>query len=117
MEPKKINTFFFIFNVARLRRFALQRTFPLFPYYKGRKSNKNNMIMNVKKGKSFKGCTTASPHQKIQVAGMAGLRSHLSQLHTIQHIVLHTIDLAVPALVKMAVEPIPQRMVLRIQIA
>ena len=30
MEQKEINTFFFIFHV----------TFPLFPYYKGRKSNK-----------------------------------------------------------------------------
>ena len=35
MEQKEINTFFFIFHV----------TFPLFPYYKGRKSNKTDIIM------------------------------------------------------------------------
>ena len=35
MEPKEINTFFFFQYV----------TFPLFSYYKSRKSNKNQIIM------------------------------------------------------------------------
>ena len=54
---------------------------------------------------------------RSKINGMVGLKSHLPQLHAIQHIVLHTIDFAVPALMEMTVIPILQRMVLRIQIA
>ena len=43
---------------------------------------------------------------RSKINGMVGLKSHLPQLHAIQHIVLHTIDFAVPALMEMTVEPV-----------
>ena len=57
-----------------------------------------------------------SPHQGIQAVGMVGLRSHLPQLHAIKHVVLHTVDFAMPALVEMAVEPMAKRMTFGIEI-
>ena len=45
-----------------------------------------------------------------------GLRSHLPQLHAIEHIELHTIDFAMPALVEVAVEPMAKRVAFGIEI-
>ena len=45
-----------------------------------------------------------------------GLRSHFPQLHAIEHIVLHTVDFAVPALVKVAIKPLPEGMAFGVEI-
>ena len=46
-----------------------------------------------------------------------GLRSHLPQLHAVEHIVLHTINLTVPTLVKVTVEPIAKGVIFGIEIS
>ena len=46
-----------------------------------------------------------------------GLRSHLPQLHAIEHIELHTVNFTVPALMKVAVKPIADGMALGVEIS
>ena len=43
--------------------------------------------------------------------------AHLPQFHTIEHIVLHSVNFAMPALVKVTVEPMAKRMAFGIEIS
>ena len=45
-----------------------------------------------------------------------GLRSHLPQFHTVEHIVLHTVDFAMPTLVEVAVEPMAEGMAFGVEV-
>ena len=46
-----------------------------------------------------------------------GLGSHLPQLHAIEHVELHSVDFAVPALMKVTVEPITEGMAFGVEIS
>lgn len=45
-----------------------------------------------------------------------GLRSHFPQLHAIEHVVLDTIDFAVPTLMEMSVKPVVEGMSFGVEI-
>ena len=55
-------------------------------------------------------------HAYMRIRLMSKGSSHFPQFHTIEHIVLHTVNFAVPALMEVAIKPLPEGMAFGIEI-